>query len=119
MSKMNENNQLRLKADPFAGGWLSISEAAKYLRVSKDTLRRWEKEKIIKAYRSPTNRRYYRKEELEYVFSRKPDLEEKPIKPEKEKKIPQDRHSLVIITLLTLYIVLMIFLAWLLLQSSS
>lgn len=115
---MNENSQLRLKADPLTGGWVSISEAAKYLRISKDTLRRWEKEKIIKAYRSPTNRRYYRKEELEYVFSRKPDLEEKPPKPEEGKRTPQDRHSFVIITLLTLYVVLMIFLAWLLLQSS-
>lgn len=98
--------------------WLSIAEAAKYLRVSKDTLRRWEKEKILKSFRSPTNRRYYRREELEYVFNRKPDLEERPVKTEKEKPVLQNsRLSLVIISLLSLYAVLMIFLAWLLLRN--
>jgi len=114
MSKMNEDNQ------PSSNNWFSIGEAAKYLRVSKDTLRRWEKEKIIKSYRSPTNRRYYKKEELNLIFNQKPDLEEKPeIAPVTQKDKKENRLSLVIISLLTLYVVLMVFLAWLLLQSSS
>lgn len=113
---MNEDSQLRLESE----NWLSIGEAAKYLRVSKDTLRRWEKEKILKAYRSPTNRRYYRKEDLEYIFIKKPELEEQPpgetslASPHAKK---ESRLSLVTISLLSIYIVLMIFLAWLLLQS--
>lgn len=100
--------------------WLSIGEAAKYLRVSRDTLRRWERNKIIKSYRSPTNHRYYKKEELEYVFAQKPEfaeetmVKEKPIQAENKK---ESRLSLVIVSLLSLYVVLMIFLAWLLLQS--
>ena len=110
---MNEDTQKMS-----SGGWLSISEAARHLRVSKDTLRRWEKNKIIKSYRSPTNHRYYKKEELEYVFSQKPELEEEPkkshptVKTQTESKFP-----FIIISLLTIYIVLMIFLAWLLLQQ--
>ena len=119
---MNENDQLKPKADPPTGGWLSISEAAKYLRVSKDTLRRWEKEKIIKAYRSPTNRRYYKKDELEYVFNQKPEISEEPTRDLSSSRQAQDqdkekRLPLVIIVLLATYIILMIFLAWLLLQS--
>ncbi|MFZ5366467.1 MAG: MerR family DNA-binding transcriptional regulator [Patescibacteria group bacterium] len=106
---MNETNQ---------EGWLSIGEAAKLLRVSKDTLRRWEKQGIIKAHRSPTNRRYYKKQDLDYVFSKKPDLIEKPS--EKETSLPAKKESqlsLVIASLLTIYIVLMIFLAFLLLRA--
>lgn len=44
--------------------WLSIGQAAKFIGVSPDTLRRWEKKGKIKAFRSPTNRRYYTKEQL-------------------------------------------------------
>lgn len=110
---MNENSQ------PNSNKWFSIGEAAKYLRVSKDTLRRWEKNKIIKSYRSPTNRRYYQKEDLNLIFNRRPDLEEKPkTAPVTEKKGKENRLSLVIISLLTLYVVLMVFLAWLLLRYS-
>ena len=45
--------------------WMSIGEAAKYLGVSRDTLRRWEKKGKIKAIRSPSNRRYYTKKILD------------------------------------------------------
>lgn len=48
--------------------WLSIGEAADILNLSRDTLRRWEKNGKIKVYRSPTNRRIYKKEELENLF---------------------------------------------------
>ncbi|HJX45875.1 MAG TPA: MerR family transcriptional regulator [Patescibacteria group bacterium] len=54
--------------------YLTIKEASKYLRVSKDTLRRWEKRKILKPFRSPTGWRYYSKRQLDYVFIQKPDI---------------------------------------------
>lgn len=113
---MDKNDQSSLKNE----GWLSIGEAAKYLRVSKDTLRRWEKKGIIKAHRSPTNRRYYKKEDLALIFSKKPDLKEKPLEKTISLSQPpkkEGRLSLVIVSLLTIYIVLMIFLAWLLLRT--
>lgn len=48
--------------------WMSIGEAAKYLGVSRDTLRRWEKKGKIKAIRSPTNRRYYTQKILDAIM---------------------------------------------------
>lgn len=48
--------------------WMSIGQAAKYLGVSRDTLRRWEKRGKIKAVRSPTNRRYYTKKQLDELM---------------------------------------------------
>lgn len=48
--------------------WMSIGEAAKYLSVSRDTLRRWEKKRKIKAIRSPTNHRYYTKKMLDAIM---------------------------------------------------
>jgi len=56
---------------------LSIGEAACYLGISRDTLRRWEKKGKITSLRSPTNRRYYTQEQLDKLIS-KPSLEEKP-----------------------------------------
>ncbi|MFC1710290.1 MerR family DNA-binding transcriptional regulator [Patescibacteria group bacterium] len=55
---------------------MTIGEASKYLRISKDTLRRWEKNKIIKPYRSPTGWRYYDKKQLDYVYNQKPDFQQ-------------------------------------------
>lgn len=49
--------------------WLSIGQAAKYLGVSRDSLRRWEKRGKLKAVRSPTNRRYYTKKQLDEIMS--------------------------------------------------
>lgn len=49
--------------------WMSIGQAAKYLCVSRDTLRRWEKKGKIKSIRSPTNRRYYTKAILDAVMN--------------------------------------------------
>ncbi len=104
--------------------WLSIGEAAKLLRISKDTLRRWEKRGIIKAHRSPTNRRYYKKEELNYIFAKKPEIEEKisEAKPESGAPPPTQKQSqlpLFTTALLTVYIILMIFLAFLLLRAGQ
>ena len=45
--------------------WITIGDAAKRLGVSRDTLRRWEKAGKIKPVRSPTNRRYYTKSQLD------------------------------------------------------
>lgn len=99
--------------------WVSISEAASYLRISKDTLRRWEKQGLLKAYRSPTNHRYYNKHELDYAFSKKPDIikEESP-KPEAVKQSRNEGSKVLTFTafLLGVYIVLMVFLAFLLLN---
>lgn len=61
--------------------WMSIGQAAKHLGVSRDTLRRWEKKGKIKAIRSPTNRRYYTKKQLEELMSGK--KKEKISKPSK------------------------------------
>jgi excisionase family DNA binding protein len=98
--------------------WVPISEAASYLRISKDTLRRWEKQGLLKAYRSPTNHRYYDKKELDYVFSRKPDIvkEEAP-KVDQTKTAKPESNNVLSLTacLLGIYIVLMVFLAFLLL----
>ena len=49
--------------------WMSIGEAAKYIGVSRDTLRRWEKRGRVEAIRSPTNRRYYTKKQLDRLMS--------------------------------------------------
>jgi len=48
--------------------WLSIGEAAKYLGVSRDTLRRWEKRDKIKSYRTPSGRRKYTLYDLELAM---------------------------------------------------
>lgn len=61
--------------------WISIGEAAKYLGISRDTLRRWEKKGKIKPIRSPTNRRYYTKSQLENLMGGK--KEKRAIKSEK------------------------------------
>lgn len=68
---------------------LTISQAAKYLSVSKDTLRRWEKRKILKPFRSPTGWRYYNKKQLDYVYTKKPEFNSSP-DPSRSKKIKSD-----------------------------
>ncbi|MDD4985147.1 MAG: helix-turn-helix domain-containing protein [Dehalococcoidales bacterium] len=49
---------------------MSIGEAATYVGVSRDTLRRWEKSGKITPERSPTNRRYYTKELLDTLLKK-------------------------------------------------
>ena len=45
--------------------YMKISEAAKFLGVSINTLRKWDKAGKCKAYRSPMNNyRYYREKDL-------------------------------------------------------
>src|SRR3990170_7177102 len=50
---------------------LSIGESAEYLGVSIDTLRRWEKKKVILALRSPGGHRYFLKKDLDKLFGQK------------------------------------------------
>ena len=57
---------------------IGIGEAAKYLGVSKDTLRRWDKSGKLVPKRSPTNRRYYTKEQLDAAI-KKPKEEKKEV----------------------------------------
>ena len=47
---------------------IPIGPAAKHLGVSRDTQRRWEKKGKLKSFRSPSNRRYYTKEQLNEVM---------------------------------------------------
>lgn len=54
---------------------LSIGKASKYLGVSIDTLRRWEKKEKITSHRSPGGHRYFLKEDLDQVF--RPNKKEK------------------------------------------
>lgn len=56
--------------------FLTIGEASKYLGVSIDTLRRWEKKGKINAYRSPGGHRYFRKTDLENLFGTKYERDE-------------------------------------------
>jgi excisionase family DNA binding protein len=72
----------RLKLD-----WLSIGEAAEYLGVSRDTLRRWEKRGKLKSYRTPGGRRRYTAYDLELALKPPktvpnliPQKKEEPIK---------------------------------------
>lgn len=68
--------------------WMSIGEAAKYLGISRDTLRRWEEKGKIKAIRSPTNRRYYTKSILDAAMNVKEvsQLKTNPTSPKTKSK---------------------------------
>lgn len=50
---------------------LSIGEAADYIGVSVDTLRRWSKKDRVTTYRSPGGHRYYKKKDLRQLFDAK------------------------------------------------
>ena len=57
----------------------SIGEAAEFLGVSIDTLRRWEKSGKVVALRSPRGHRYFLKENLEKAFGQKYSRNTPPI----------------------------------------
>lgn len=50
--------------------YLKIRDAAKFLGVTANTLRNWEKEKKIMVYRNPQNSyRLYKQEDLEKLLN--------------------------------------------------
>lgn len=84
--------------------WMSIGQAASYLGISRDTLRRWEKAGKIKSVRSPTNRRYYTKKLLDRLMGA-----------DKEEKVPKERfwptpihQSLILVGILSSVIAVLI-----------
>lgn len=70
---------------------MAIGEAAKFLGVSRDTLRRWETKGKIRAVRSPTNRRYYTRKQLDEVMAGK------RVKVSPSKKKPRRRKAPVLV----------------------
>lgn len=50
--------------------YLGVIEAANYLGVSRNTLRRWEDAGAIMPLRTPTNARRYTKEQLDALLTR-------------------------------------------------
>lgn len=50
--------------------YASMRETKKILGVSSDSLRRWEKKGIIKAYRSPGGHRYFLRSDLQLLGSK-------------------------------------------------
>lgn len=77
--------------------WLTIGQAAKYLGISRDTLRRWEKRGQLKAVRSPSNRRFYTKNQLDSLLGKEPV---KNVKPGKVKMGLTSREKLVVYAIL-------------------
>jgi len=50
--------------------YLSVKDAAEFLGVSRDTVRRWDKKGKLKAYRHPMNLyRLYKKEDLQNILN--------------------------------------------------
>lgn len=48
---------------------MTVKEAAEFLGISNETLRRWDKKGKLKAYRHPVNRyRLYKKQDLENLL---------------------------------------------------
>ncbi len=64
---------------------LSIGEAADFIGVSVDTLRRWSKKKRVITYRSPGGHRYYKKKDLVGLFDTKYTRDEETIRSSQEK----------------------------------
>lgn len=82
--------------------WVSIGQAASYLGVSRDTLRRWDKNGKLKALRSPTNRRYYIKKQLDSIMSGK--KEEKATKKPGKKVTLGKKPKLILVGVLSFII---------------
>lgn len=59
---------------------LTIGDAAEYLGISIDTLRRWEKKGRIEPLRSPGGHRYYKKDDLDNLFGKKYVREEETVR---------------------------------------
>jgi len=69
--------------------YINIKEASEMLRVSKLTLRNWDRGGKLTAYRHPINNyRVYKVEDLDKII-KKMESGEKPIRPFKIKKNPK------------------------------
>jgi excisionase family DNA binding protein len=55
-------------AQPMADKWLRPADAARYLGVSKTTLRRWERAGVLRVEWTRGGHRRYRQSELERQF---------------------------------------------------
>lgn len=87
--------------------WYTISEAAKYLGVSPDTLRRWEKAgKISAPKRTAGGARRYSKELLDQILGAGKEEKAKPPK----KKAQAGKKTSFLISLIALLITLAILL---------
>ena len=70
--------------------YMKIREAAEFLGVSPDTLRRWDRSGKVKAIRHPVNRyRLYHREELREVLRNLQEQAENPAK-RGELRLPGD-----------------------------
>lgn len=49
--------------------WVSVGEAAAIIGVSPSTIRRYEHDGLLPCYRTPTNQRRYRREDVEHLLS--------------------------------------------------
>ena len=57
-----------------------VGEFAKLLNVTVKTLQNWDKQGTLKAYRTPTNQRFYTEEQLNQILNLSIKLAEKGIK---------------------------------------
>ncbi|HSS10539.1 MAG TPA: helix-turn-helix domain-containing protein [Acidimicrobiales bacterium] len=48
--------------------WLTVGEAAELIGIHPTTLRRYEREGLIKARRTPTNQRRFRRSDVEKLL---------------------------------------------------
>ena len=84
----------------FTSKYYSISQAARFLNVSKDTLRRWEKKGHLKPLRSPSNHRFYTQKQLKAMLKNHPY----PLKYPSFISVNQIK-AIIIITALTIFII--------------
>jgi excisionase family DNA binding protein len=75
---------------------ISIGEAADYLGVSIDTLRRWERKGKVEALRSPGNHRYFDKNDLDNLFGKKYERK-KETKPRDIEKLVEAKKDQVLV----------------------
>jgi len=55
---------------------LTVTEAADMLGISKDTLRRWDREGIAHALRTPTGHRRFTLDEVQRLMPKAPEAQE-------------------------------------------
>lgn len=96
---------------------LTIGQACKYVGVSRDTLRRWEKKGKIKPLRSPSNRRYYTKDQLDELLNKKDQSPTPESAKAKVDKIDKESLKLVIYSLLAVFLTFIIGLGLLFLKG--